>query len=129
MNEGELSKHEQNKSYESYSPCQGNRYGCFYSPKECTRKVKHIVFSQENERVIEEFLTILGMKERFVEHDVSMPNKLVMFGPPGTGKTLTASYLASRLNLPLVLVRLDAIIHSHLGETATNVRKLLSMHA
>ncbi|WP_336780790.1 ATP-binding protein [Paenibacillus illinoisensis] len=103
---------------------KGMDMAAFYSPKDCTRKVKHIVFSQENERIIEEFLTILGMKERFVEHDVSMPNKLVMFGPPGTGKTLTASYLASRLNLPLVLVRLDAIIHSHLGETATNVRKL-----
>ncbi|KTS75978.1 ATPase, partial [Paenibacillus jamilae] len=29
-----------------------------------------------------------------------------------------------RLDLPLILVRLDAIIHSHLGETASNVRKI-----
>ncbi|MFC9709846.1 AAA family ATPase [Paenibacillus sp. NPDC056933] len=38
-----------------------------------------------------------------------------MFGPPGTGKTLTASHLSYQLHLPLVLVKLDAIIHSHLG--------------
>ncbi|MDR6722045.1 AAA+ superfamily predicted ATPase [Paenibacillus amylolyticus] len=103
---------------------KGIDMAAFYSPKECARKAKHIVFSAENERIIEEFLTILGMKDRFAEHEVPIPNKLVMFGPPGTGKTLTASYVADRLNLPLVLVRLDAIIHSHLGETSTNVRKL-----
>ncbi|SHN63705.1 MULTISPECIES: AAA family ATPase [Paenibacillus] len=96
----------------------------FYSPKECGRKAKHIVFSADNERVVEEFITILGMKDQFAEHDVPMPNKMVMFGPPGTGKTLTAFHLAHRLQLPLVLVRLDAIIHSHLGETGSNVRKL-----
>lgn len=116
--------HEQNEPYEPDSPSKRDRYGCFYTPKECRRKAQHIVFSAENERIINEFITILGMKEKFREHDVSIPNKMVMFGPPGTGKTLTASHLAERLDLPLVLVRLDAIIHSHLGETGSNVRKL-----
>ncbi|WP_145148717.1 AAA family ATPase [Paenibacillus xylanexedens] len=103
---------------------KGIDMAAFYTPKECRRKAQHIVFSAENERIINEFITILGMKEKFREHDVSIPNKMVMFGPPGTGKTLTASHLAERLDLPLVLVRLDAIIHSHLGETGSNVRKL-----
>ncbi|MBB6022670.1 SpoVK/Ycf46/Vps4 family AAA+-type ATPase [Paenibacillus sp. JGP012] len=103
---------------------KGIDMAAFYTPKECRRKAQHIVFSAENERIVEEFITILGMKEKFREHDVSIPNKMVMFGPPGTGKTLTASYLAQRLELPLVLVRLDALIHSHLGETGSNVRKL-----
>lgn len=103
---------------------KGIDMAAFYSPKECGQKAKHIVFSADNERVVEEFITILGMKEQFAEHDVPMPNKMVMFGPPGTGKTLTAFHLAHRLQLPLILVRLDAIIHSHLGETGSNVRKL-----
>ncbi|MEC0127625.1 AAA family ATPase [Paenibacillus pabuli] len=103
---------------------KGIDMAAFYSPKECGHKAQHIVLSAKNERIIEEFITILGMKEQFAAHDVPMPNKLVMFGPPGTGKTLTASHLAYRLQLPLVLVRLDAIIHSHLGETGSNVRKL-----
>ncbi|KAA8786392.1 ATP-binding protein [Paenibacillus amylolyticus] len=103
---------------------KGIDMAAFYTPKECKRKAQHIVFSAENERIVGEFITILGMKEKFREHDVSIPNKMVMFGPPGTGKTLTASYLAQRLELPLVLVRLDALIHSHLGETGSNVRKL-----
>jgi SpoVK/Ycf46/Vps4 family AAA+-type ATPase len=96
----------------------------FYTAKECTRKVKRIILPPQNRQIVEEFITILGMKEKFERHDVPIPNKVVMFGPPGTGKTLTAFYMASRLEIPLILVRLDAIIHSHLGETASNVRKI-----
>lgn len=96
----------------------------YYTPKECARKVRHIVLPPLNRKIIEEFLTILGMKDKFDHYDVPIPNKIVMFGPPGTGKTLTAFYVAQRLELPLILVRLDAIIHSHLGETGSNVRKV-----
>jgi AAA+ superfamily predicted ATPase len=103
---------------------KGSDIAVFHSPRECARKVKRIVFQPENRQIIEEFLTILDMKERFIEHDVPIPNKIVMFGPPGTGKTLTAFYIAQQLNVPLLLVRLDTIIHSHLGETASNVRKI-----
>ncbi|MEK8128215.1 ATP-binding protein [Paenibacillus filicis] len=95
-----------------------------YAPEECALKVKRIVLQPDNRQMIEEFVTILGMKDRFAEHDVPVPNKIVMFGPPGTGKTLTAFYMAQRLELPLIIVRLDAVINSFLGETASNVRKL-----
>ncbi|MCM3701642.1 AAA family ATPase [Paenibacillus macerans] len=95
-----------------------------YTPKECGKKVKRIVFAPANRQIVEEFITIIGMKEKFEHYDVPIPNKIVMFGPPGTGKTLTAFYIAARLELPLILVRLDAIIHSHLGETGSNIRKI-----
>ncbi|MBW5446376.1 AAA family ATPase [Cohnella sp. CFH 77786] len=95
-----------------------------YTPKECARKARKIVLPQANRQIVEEFIAILGMKEKFEEHDVPIPNKVVMYGPPGTGKTLTAFYIAQRLELPLIIARLDAIIHSHLGETGSNVRKI-----
>ncbi|MCR2807505.1 AAA family ATPase [Paenibacillus soyae] len=103
---------------------KGIDMAAYYAAKECARKVKRIVLPPRNRQIVEEFITILGMKEKFEQHEVPIPNKVVMFGPPGTGKTLTAFYMASRLELPLILVRLDAIIHSHLGETASNVRKI-----
>jgi SpoVK/Ycf46/Vps4 family AAA+-type ATPase len=103
---------------------KGTDMASYYGAKECARKVKRIVLPARNRQIVEEFITILGMKEKFERHDVPIPNKVVMFGPPGTGKTLTAFYMASRLEVPLILVRLDAIIHSHLGETASNVRKI-----
>ncbi|WP_441992309.1 AAA family ATPase [Paenibacillus sp. 2RAB27] len=95
-----------------------------YTPDECLKKIKHIVLQANNQQIVEEFITIQNMKAKFEEADVPIPNKIVMFGPPGTGKTLTAFYLAHRLELPLIVVRLDAIIHSHLGETGSNVRKI-----
>jgi len=96
----------------------------YYTPKECANKVKRIVLHPMNRTIIHEFIAIMGMKEKFEAHDVPIPNKIVMFGPPGTGKTLSAFYIAQQLALPLVLVRLDAIIHSHLGETGSNIRKI-----
>lgn len=96
----------------------------FFTPKDCAKKVKRIVLHPQNRQIVEEFVTILGMKEKFEEHEVPIPNKVVMFGPPGTGKTLTAFYIAQQLDIPLILVRLDAIIHSHLGETGSNIRKI-----
>ncbi|WP_139993905.1 AAA family ATPase [Paenibacillus paridis] len=113
-----------NNNHNRLPRAKGSEMATFYSPKDCARKVKRIVFQPENRRIIEEFLTILEMKDKFAEHDVPIPNKIVMYGPPGTGKTLTAFYMAQQLNIPLVLVRLDSIIHSHLGETASNVRKI-----
>ncbi|WP_138752710.1 AAA family ATPase [Paenibacillus sinopodophylli] len=103
---------------------KGSEMASYYTAKDCARKVKRMVFQPDNRTIIEEFLTILAMKEKFEEHDVPIPNKIVMYGPPGTGKTLTAFYMAQQLDVPLVLVRLDTIIHSHLGETASNVRKI-----
>lgn len=103
---------------------KGIDMGTYYTAKECARKVRHLVLPDRNRKIVEEFLTILGMREAFEEHGVPVPNKVVMYGPPGTGKTLTAFYMARMLDLPLILVRLDAIIHSHLGETGSNIRKI-----
>ncbi|MDQ0116520.1 AAA family ATPase [Paenibacillus harenae] len=114
-----------NKNANSRLPrAKGIEMATYYAPKDCVKKVKRIVLPPMNRQIVEEFLVILGMKERFIQYDVPIPNKVVMYGPPGTGKTLTAFYIATRLEVPLLLVRLDAIIHSHLGETASNVRKI-----
>lgn len=112
------------KTNHRFPRAKGIDMATYYSPKDCARKVRRFVLSPLNRRIVEEFLAILGMKDKFEHDDVPIPNKLVLFGPPGTGKTLTAFYLAHRLGLPLFLVRLDAIIHSHLGETGSNLRKI-----
>ena len=45
-------------------------------------------------------------------------------GPPGCGKTLCAEVIAQELKLPLLVARLDGIITTYLGETASNLRKV-----
>lgn len=57
-------------------------------------------------------------------HGLSPRRKLLLVGPPGTGKTMTASVLAGELNIPLFLVRLDALITKFMGETAAKLRQV-----
>ncbi|MDB4224300.1 AAA family ATPase [Granulosicoccus sp.] len=49
---------------------------------------------------------------------------LMLSGPPGTGKSLLAGHVAARLSKPLLVVRLDALISSRLGDTAKNIREV-----
>lgn len=51
-------------------------------------------------------------------------NRLLLHGPPGCGKSSIAAALATELGLPLAIARIDGLISSYLGETATNLRLL-----
>lgn len=59
-----------------------------------------------------------------------LPKQKALFvGPPGCGKTLAASALSAALGWPLATVRLDTVVSSFLGETATNLRRIFDFVA
>lgn len=54
------------------------------------------------------------------------PTRTVLFtGAPGVGKTLAARWIASQLQLPLLILDLSAVMSSFLGRTGINIRNVM----
>ena len=74
-------------------------------------------------RVREELTTGLGASAR----TRYQPGVRALFtGPSGTGKTLAASWIATRLELPLYRVDLASVTSKYIGETEKNLSQLLA---
>lgn len=58
-------------------------------------------------------------------HGLPRRQRILFQGPPGCGKTSAAEALAAELGRPFVVVSLDAVVSSYLGETASNLRRVL----
>ncbi|WP_375268435.1 AAA family ATPase [Phenylobacterium sp.] len=58
--------------------------------------------------------------------DLRPSKTCLMYGAPGTGKTRLALWMAHRLDLPVVLVKLDGLVSSFLGTTARNIGNLFT---
>lgn len=88
------------------------------------REMNDLIVSSKTTSSIEEILQEHNRKDVLESYGLFPAQKLLFFGPPGCGKTLAAEVIASALSLPLILVRLDSLISSFLGETASNLRKV-----
>lgn len=88
------------------------------------REEKDIVLSNATHSLFTEILNEHNRADVLRSYGLQPAQKLLFCGPPGCGKTLAAEVIAHSLSLPLVLVRLDSVISSFLGETAANLRKV-----
>lgn len=88
------------------------------------REEKDIVLSKATQLLFTEILNEHNRADVLRSYGLQPAQKLLFCGPPGCGKTLAAEVIAHSLSLPLVLVRLDSLISSFLGETAANLRKV-----
>lgn len=85
---------------------------------------KEIVLSERNEKELNSFLLSYKKSDELYSLGIDIPNTIIMYGPPGCGKTKCANYIAKKLELPLIVARLDSMISSYLGTTAKNIRTL-----
>ncbi|AMO49170.1 putative AAA-family ATPase protein [Enterobacter sp. FY-07] len=83
------------------------------------------LFLGESERnTFTTFIESVKYQNKLIENGLTGKLGLLLSGPPGTGKTLIAGHIASQLNRPLYVVRLDSVISSLLGDTAKNLRQI-----
>lgn len=85
---------------------------------------KDVVYSEINNSILSDFIAEQESHNLLRANSLRANSKLLLCGPPGCGKSITAEMLAFELNLPLVTVRIDSVVSSFLGETASNLRKI-----
>ncbi|MBI2792800.1 MAG: ATP-binding protein [Gammaproteobacteria bacterium] len=88
------------------------------------RTIEEIILPKESLTALEDLLEEHRRQDILNSYGMKAAKKIIFFGPPGCGKTLAAEVIAYELNLPLAIVRLDALVSSYLGETAANLRKV-----
>jgi MoxR-like ATPase len=77
--------------------------------------------SVDAQRVLDRLLAEHEHAEKLGAAGIAPTRSLLLSGPPGVGKTMTATYIASRLGLPLVRAEPSTIVTSLLGESARNL--------
>ncbi len=93
------------------------------------REEKDIILSDVAQSALNELIMEHNRADVLRSYGLQPAQKILFCGPPGCGKTLAAEVIAHSLSLPLVLVRLDSVISSFLGETASNLRKVFDFIA
>lgn len=87
--------------------------------------MESVVLSADAKAAIDRVLAEHHQQDQLAAYNLSPARKLLFFGPPGCGKTMTAEALAFELGLPFGVVRQDAVVSSYLGETSSNLRRVI----
>jgi SpoVK/Ycf46/Vps4 family AAA+-type ATPase len=95
--------------------------------KEPTHTLADIALTDANREVIRALAREFRKREEIKARGLPLRNKLLFCGPPGCGKTLCCEVFAKEVGLPLLQVKLERLISSYLGETATNIGKLFEL--
>lgn len=89
-----------------------------------SRLLDHLVLPGKLIERLDGIATEFRRWEELDRHGVPRRQRLLFFGPAGCGKTSAAEALAAEMGLPLMVVRLDAVVSSYLGETASNLHRI-----
>lgn len=74
------------------------------------------------QRQVEAIVQERRERDRLLARGISPTRSAILVGPPGLGKTLSARWIASRLDRPLWVLDLTAVMSSLLGKTGNNLR-------
>jgi len=88
-----------------------------------------IVLDEGPNRKIQRLLEEHRKRDKLAHNGYKAKNKLLFWGPPGCGKTFTAHFVAHELGLPIGIIRLNAVISSFLGDTASHIQRVFDLAA
>ena len=83
------------------------------------------IYETNTNKKIQHFIKERHAMDILLAQGVEPPNSLLLKGKSGTGKTTLASWIASELNLPFVVLDLAVTISSYLGKTGANLKRCL----
>jgi hypothetical protein len=89
------------------------------------RRLSDLVLNDELAATLTGLAEEVGRWSTLDTLDVPRRNRLLLYGPPGCGKSSIADAIAGELGRVLVTVRIDSVISSYLGETASNLRRVM----
>ena len=87
------------------------------------RRLEGLVLSASNAAAITELVEEQQQAAALHAAGLQPRHRLLLAGAPGNGKTALAEALADALDLPLLVIRYEALIGSLLGETAGRLKK------
>ena len=88
------------------------------------RCLDDLILSAEIEETIRDLVEEQNRVDLLRSYNLEPRNRVLLAGPPGNGKTALAEAIANALNLPLLVVRYEAVIGSYLGETAQRINQV-----
>lgn len=91
------------------------------------RRLSDIILSSQNKDLITGVIEEVRRADELQRHGLPVKRRLLFCGPPGCGKSVCAEVIAREVGFPLIIARLDGLVSSFLGETATNLRKLFDL--